>query len=66
MLILQRNGTFIPACQDMAVTVCTSERDEGSHRNFHLAIMCASSVPEIVRCGFTYPSSELFEGAAKA
>jgi hypothetical protein len=40
----------------------TSERDEGSRQGFHLAAMCASSVPEIARRGFTYQARSYLKG----
>jgi hypothetical protein len=40
----------------------TSEGDEGSHQSFHLAAMCASSIPEIARRGFTYQARSYLKG----
>src|SRR5271168_3158029 len=52
--------TIIPACQDIGVAV--PQRDQGWHQSFHLAAMCASSVPEIARRGFTYQARSYLKG----
>lgn len=57
-----RRGTDHYPCMSRYRCRSTSERDEGSHRSFHLAAMCASSVPEIARRGFTYQARSYLKG----